>query len=234
MESVNGKRIRSKGIDFFGRRIEGIVFDVDGTLTDSIEAYFEVFRDATAQFGIHVRREDVLEPMATGSLVWDRAIPRDIGDRDEKVKQIMSAIPAIYREVFKRVQPFSGVEAVLKRLESLGISLGALTSSWAIAVRPLYDHNLAHHFRTIMTHEDGFPHKPAPDGILECLRRMEIRPDRALAVGDSPLDIRAGKAAGTITVGVLSGIGSRAQIEAESPTAIIDEVTQLLLLMPLK
>jgi len=84
-----------------------------------------------------------------------------------------------------------------------------------------------------MTHEDGFLPKPAPDGILECLRRMEIHPSNALNIGDSPLDIRAGKVAGTLTVGVLTGIGNRAQLEVEEPTAILERVTELLSLLEL-
>jgi len=77
----------SSDIHWHGRRIEGIVFDLDGTLSDSIEAHYEVFRETTVRFGIQVNREDVLETMATGSLIWDRAIPQDIPDRDQKVKK---------------------------------------------------------------------------------------------------------------------------------------------------
>jgi HAD superfamily hydrolase (TIGR01509 family) len=226
--SVENQGIGSSGAVWCGRKIEGIVFDVDGTLTDSIEAYYEVFREATARFGIHIKREDVLEPMATGSLIWDRVIPGHIADRDEKTRQIMNVIPQIFREVFQRVKPFPGLAPVLGRLKEKGIRLGALTSSRAVAVRPLYDHSLSIYFKVIMTHEDGFLPKPAPDGILECLRRMEIHPNRALTVGDSPLDIRAGKAAGTLTIGVLSGIGNRAQLEAEEPAAILEDVVELL------
>ncbi len=214
-----------------GRRIEGIVFDVDGTLTDSIDAYFEVFEEATARVGIHVRKEDVLEPMATGSLIWDRAIPREVPDRERKIKEIVGAIPGIYFEVFQRVQPFYGLEPIFRELKKAGIRLGAHTSSWAVAVGPLQKAGLGQYFMTTLSHEDGFPPKPAPEGVLECLRRMEVDPGRAILVGDSPLDIRAGKAAGTLTIGVLSGIGSRSQIEVERPTAIIEELSQLLPLL---
>ena len=230
---VKPQETESPFVSWCGKRIEGIVFDVDGTLTNSIEAYYEVFREVTAKFGIEVKREDVLEPMSTGSLIWDRAIPRHIADRDEKIKQCMELIPQIYREVFQRVQPFPGLELVLRTLEERRITVGVLTSSRSVAVRPLHDHSLSHYFKVIMTHEDGFLPKPAPDGILECLRRMEIYPSNALNIGDSPLDIRAGKVAGTLTVGVLTGIGNRAQLEAEEPTAILERVTELLSLLEL-
>ncbi len=222
------------GISWSGRRIEGIVFDVDGTLTDSIGAYYEVFRRVTAQFGIQIKKEDVIEPMVTGALIWNRILPKDSSDRDEKIEQFMKAIPQVYQEVFQQVHPFDGLESVLKGLAERGIRIGALTSAREVAVRPLHHHALSQYFLVIITREDGFLPKPAPDGILECLRRMEISPDHAIIIGDSPLDIRAGKAAGSLTIGVLSGIGNRAQLETEAPTAIINHVSQLLSLLNLK
>ena len=222
------------GIVWSGRKVEGIVFDVDGTLTDSIEAYYEGFRKVTAKIGIQIKREDIFEPMATGSLIWDRVFPENIANRDEKIQQCMELIPQIYREVFKSVQPFPGLESVLMKLEERGVCLGVLTASRAIAVQPLHHHSLIRYFKVIMTREEGFPNKPAPDGVLECLKRMEIQPNQAITIGDTPIDIRAGKVAGTLTVGVLSGIGSRTQLQAEEPTAIIAGVSDLLSLFDLE
>jgi HAD superfamily hydrolase (TIGR01509 family) len=222
------------GISWANRRIEGIVFDVDGTLTDSIGAYYEVFREVTAQFGIQIRKEDVVEPMAAGSLIWDRILPRDVSGRDEKIKEFMKVISQVYEGIFQHVRPFDGLESVLKGLGERGIRLGVLTSAKKAAVRPLYHHALSQYFVAIITRDDGFPLKPAPDGILECLRRMEVSPDHAIIVGDSPLDIRAGKTAGLLTIGVLSGVGSQTQLEAEAPTAIIKHVSQLLPLLNLE
>jgi phosphoglycolate phosphatase-like HAD superfamily hydrolase len=63
---------------------------------------------------------------------------------------------------------------------------------------------------------------------------MNIQPSHAITIGDTPLDIRAGKAAGTLTIGVLSGIGTQVQLEAEAPTAIIKDISQLFPLLNLK
>lgn len=218
----------SNGIYWFGRKIEGIVFDIDGTLTDSIESYYEVFRQAMEQIGIPVKREEVLNPMASGQPIWDWAIPQDIENREEKIQQCKKLIPEIFQGVFSRVRPFPELGYVLRRLKECGIQMGIVTSSWTSAVRPLHDHSLSHYFKAVVTREDGLQLKPAPDTILECLRRMKVDPALALTVGDTPMDIQAGRAAGTLTVGVLSGLGNREQLEAENPTIIIEGVAQLL------
>jgi HAD superfamily hydrolase (TIGR01509 family) len=224
---------RFPDVCWLGKRIDGIVFDVDGTLTDSIEAYYEVFLEATSRFDIPIKREDVLEPMSTGSLIWERAIPKDIADRDEKIKQVSNVISEIFPKAFEHVRPFPKVESVLKALKKRAVKIGAVTSSWGSVLRPLYSHSLAHYLDVVITRDDGYPVKPAPDGILESLNRMEVDPGHALTIGDTLMDIRAGRAAGTLTIGVLSGIGSRAQLEAEGPTAVIENVAELLSLLNL-
>ena len=214
-------------IQWCGRRIEGVVFDLDGTLTDSIEAYYEVFRETTARFGIEVRREDVLEPMAVGSHIWDRAIPKNMPDRNEKINQCMSVIPEVFRKVMERVQPFPGVKTTLNRLRERNLKLGLATSSWKAALQPLHEHSMVHFFKAVLSREDGLPGKPSPAIILECLNRMEVDPSHAVAVGDSPLDIRAGRRGDLLTIAVLSGIGNRDQLEAEKPNAVVEDVTEI-------
>ena len=70
--------------------------------------------------------------------------------------------------------------------------------------------------------------KPAPDPILECTRRLGISPSESIYVGDAPIDIIAGKRAGTTTVAVLTGAGSYKALEREIPDAIIQSVANLL------
>ncbi len=228
------QEVSSSGLSWRGRKIEGIIFDVDGTLTDSIETYYNLFRDVSARFGIHVRKEDVLEPMAMGSLIWDRVIPEGSPERAEKIKLLMKAVLEVYQTAFEHVLPFPGVERVLKKLDEQKIRLGVLTSSRRTAVRPLRHHSISDYFGVILTREEGFPQKPEPGGILECLRRMQVEASHAIMIGDTPLDVRAGKAAGTLTVGVLSGIGTREQLKAEKPTAIINNVSEMLSLLNLE
>jgi phosphoglycolate phosphatase-like HAD superfamily hydrolase len=215
------------GIQWSGRTVKAVVFDVDGTLTDSIEAYYIVFRDACARFGIRVQREDVLDPMAVGGNIWERVFPLDLPGREEMLSEFRRVIPGVFSDVIRQVKPFPGLKPVLSGLRDKGIRLGILTSSWKLALLPLSENNLIQYFEAIITREDSFALKPSPEGMLECLSRIGISPDCALMVGDSPLDIRAGRTAGVLTIAVLSGIASRGQLEAEAPTAIIDDVSQL-------
>jgi len=219
---------------FLGREVEGIVFDLDGTLIDSVNAYFEVFRDAAAQFGIIVNKEDVLEPMLTGSFIWDRAVPLGISNREEKIAKCKSVIPQIFAEAMKKVRIFPGVESVFRTLRERNVKLGLVTSSWRAALQPIEEQKLTRYFESIITGDDGFPQKPSPMALLECLRRLSVEPRNALSVGDSPLDIRAGNKAETLTIGVLSGIANREQLEREGPTTIVGGVNDIVTILVLE
>jgi HAD superfamily hydrolase (TIGR01549 family) len=165
--------------------------------------------------------------MALGSSIWDRIFPHHIPDRLEKIEQCNQVIGEVFVEVMRCAQPFPELEEVLLRLRQRGLTLGILTSLWKPALLPLERNGLVPYFAAVITREDGYTVKPAPDGMLACLKLMNVVPAQALAVGDSPLDIRAGKEAGALTIGVLSGIATREQLEAENPALIIDSVGKL-------
>jgi len=227
VEVSNADLKDSQFIRWRDRTIEGIVFDLDGTLIDSIQVYYEIFRETTAQFGIQLKREGVFESIAMGSFVWDSAIPKDIPDRDDKIQKCREMIPQVFKEAMQRVRPFPGVESALKHFLEKGLQLGLATASGREALQCLNDRSMNRFFKAVVSREDGLPEKPSPALILECLKRMGVDPRNAIAVGDSPLDLRAGALGGLLTIGVLSGIGSRSLLEAENPAIIIDNVTQL-------
>jgi len=222
------------GIFWRGKTITGIIFDVDGTLTDSIETYYQVFDLATREFGLNIRREDVLEPMATGNLIWDHAIPEDLPNREETIKKISKSIVEIFPKEFAKVLPFSGVGQVFEGLEARAVKIGTVTSSWKSVFEPLHEAALTNYIDVFISREDGFPLKPAPDGIIECMRRLEVQPNNTIVVGDTTMDIEAGQLAGTATIGVLSGLADKIQLEEAKPDTIVSSIGDLCNLFNIK
>jgi HAD superfamily hydrolase (TIGR01509 family) len=210
-----------------GRKLMGIVFDLDGTLTNSIEVYHDVFIDIAARVGINMTRDQLFRPMAEGLDPWDRAFPKDDPNRAEKIQEYRRLSRPAFKESLKRVRPFSGIENVLALLHEKDLVMGLVTDSSKTSLETLHTHAISHYFSAMITRDDGIPRKPEPDGLLECLRRMEISPKNAVFIGDAIIDVQAGKKAGTLTIGVLTGLASRDQFEADPPTALVDDVTQI-------
>jgi phosphoglycolate phosphatase-like HAD superfamily hydrolase len=90
------------------------------------------------------------------------------------------------------------------------------------------DHlGLAKFFRTVVTTLDVEKPKPFPDALLVAARKLHVPISDCAIVGDSVIDIQAGKAAGAKTIAVLTGLFTGAELEAQKPDLVIDDLTSL-------
>jgi len=208
-----------------GRKVEAVIFDLDGTLIDSIEIYYQALTTVTSRIGLQVSREEIFEPMAEGLDPWERLFHDRLPNLEEKMRQFRREMRPIFLDALDRVRPFPGVREVLSLLLDRKIKLGVVTDSSDASLKPLHENTLNSYFHAIVTHNDGLPKKPEPLGILECLSRMGAQPGNAVVVGDTLMDVRAGKGAGTLTLGVLSGLATRTQFEKDPPNALVQDVT---------
>ncbi|MBA7583925.1 Pyrophosphatase PpaX [subsurface metagenome] len=207
-----------------GKQINAIIFDMDGTLSDSIDAYFDVFNQAAATVGLKFEREEVLCCLANQINIWEKLFPDDLPEREQIIRKISIATKEIYTKTIQKVKLFPNLEQVLKKLKDNDIKMGVVTASSRESLTPLYNNRLEHYFEVMISWEDDYPRKPAPDSIIACLKRMNADAKKSIVVGDTLADIIAGREGGTLTVGVLSGMASRDMLEREKPTAIIDWV----------
>lgn len=210
-----------------GRVIKGVVFDLDGTLTNSVDIYFEVLSRVLSSAGIDVRKQELFETLAQGRDPWKELIPGTSEAREKQINEFRLEMLEGYREAYKQIRPLPGTETVLRAMRALGLKLGIVTDSEALALRTLIAWEIFSCFDAIITRDDGFPRKPDPSGVLRCLGLMCVDPANALMIGDSVLDVRAGKKAGALTVGVLTGLGNKRLMEAATPTALIEKLSDL-------
>lgn len=207
-----------------GKGIDAIIFDMDGTLSDSIETYLYIVSKAAASVGLKFSREQVLASLANQAHIWDGLLPDDPPRREEIIKRISTVMMKIYTDVTPRVKVFPNLGQVLKRLKDYNIKMGVITGSLKLSLTPLYNSGLEHYFQVMISWDDGYPKKPAPDSMIACLKQMDTEPGRAIVVGDTPVDIIAGRKSGALTIGVLSGVATREMLEKEKPTAIVNWV----------
>lgn len=208
--------------------LAGLIFDMDGTLTDSIEHYFQVACDILELAGAPpVSRARVRELMGTGDpRIVRKLFPADFPDLEAKLERILADRRPAWRQASRNLRPIPGAVGLLHDLDRRGWVLGIATSSNralpyldAWGVRPL--------FGSIVGREDVAQRKPHPEGVLRCLGELRLEAAQAAYIGDSPIDIEAGRAAGVTTIGVLTGTSDRAQLEAARPDRIVSDVTRI-------
>ncbi len=215
-------------------RYDTFLFDLDGTLLDTIPLIKASMRHALHQHLAYVPDEPALvRGVGTPLLEQVRTHVRDAGTHvidDALVAQIAQTyIEHNLAGHDAQVAPYPGVTETLDALRARGARLGVVTSKpQATARRGLRVCGLEAHFDLVVGMDDVTRHKPDPEPVLHALRRLGVGPERAVFVGDSPHDMHSGRGAGVATGAALWGPFSRADLEPSAPTWWLDDVRVLL------
>jgi pyrophosphatase PpaX len=204
-----------------------VLFDLDGTLIDSIDLIVNSALYAFEQCG-HA-------PPAAERWLADLGLPlRTMFARFIEDESKLADLIAGYREYQlanhdRLVRPYDEVATTLQTLHERGFELAVVTSK----AEPLAQRGLAHVgldgvFDVVVGLESCTRHKPDPEPVEIALRRLGVPPGRAAFVGDSPHDMAAGRAAGVTTIAALWGPFSRAQLAASDPDHYIERMGELL------
>ena len=161
------------------------IFDVDGTLLNSAEVDQQCLQQMLREFG----QEHTLEELRPSFGKPGRQTLADLGFSGEAAERAMDRWEGLSQERIAEVRAFNGVEAMLKALHERGCRCGIVTSrthyQFDYGFSPL---GLDGYFDAVICMEDAPRHKPAPDPLLECLRRMGGTAAEAVYIGDSAYD----------------------------------------------
>ena len=216
--------------------IRAIIFDMDGTLIDTIDLYHAILRDIMESLGMEMplSRELLFETLSKGVKLSNIIFSPDLKNRRRTVERFNTLAMNAFRETFSRgeVELIDGVSPLFQELRRRGFSLAIVTSSMTEVVVPFLKAKNLHPYLNCVLGRTEVPQlKPFPDPLLRCMEILNVEPRESIYVGDSAVDIQAGKAAGTWTVGVLTGTSDLNRFKAEAPDAILDSVEDLLTIL---
>jgi HAD superfamily hydrolase (TIGR01509 family) len=206
------------------------MFDLDGTLVDSMDCYYTVFLEAFGQMGLPtIEKPELMALMRHGRNILEVLIPAGRLDREATTERCRTLFRDIWEErSLTAISLLPEVAPTLHELRSRGLALGLATAARGDWIQHVLErHEVAHCFGAIVTVAEVKARKPAPDVLIECLRRLGSQSDRSVYVGDSPIDIIAAKSAGVRSIGVLSGASDRASLDETGPELILEHVGQL-------
>ncbi len=211
-----------------------ILFDLDGTLIDSLELLVGAMQHAfDSRTG---PRPSVEEWVATigRPLIWQFG---QYATDDDDLHLLVQSYRSHQLEHHDRLtRPFDGIPQLVARLDSHGHALGVVTSKADfLANRSLSHVGLSQHFDIVVGADKTTRHKPEPEPIWFALQQLSARAEDAVYIGDSPFDIMSANAAGVRSIGVTWGAATRAQITLPGPTHIVttpDELARLLSQLP--
>lgn len=194
-------------------RVKALCFDVDGTLSDTDDYYAQkilpflprfLFRDPT-----HTARRLVMWVESPGNALLGFA--DRIGIDDEMVA-VIDWLNRHRKRPPKKYMIVPGVEEMFKEMQGRFPMSVVSARDENSTMRFLTQFDLCKYFDVIVTGLSAAHTKPYPDPIFLAAEKMGVRPEECLMIGDTTVDMRAGKAAGAQTVGVLCGFGEEPEL----------------------
>lgn len=214
--------------------VDAVMFDLDGTLIDTVPIYYEIIDVVFRELGVPaVSRGTLLDAMDDGDFDWNHVLPDNMKSRKAQLAaRARGIIDEIAPPLFhKQTQLIPGTDDTFRMIAASGIRIGLVTSTPAlhmpIKMAPLNIAGLAHLLEVIVTADDVHHKKPAAEPLIQCSEKLGVPLEKCVYVGDTRVDIRSGKAAGMKTVAVLSGFDDYRTLQNEKPDAIIDSIAHL-------
>jgi len=203
---------------------KAVLFDLDGTLVDSLPLILKTFRTTLNQMNLNFSDEEI---MKTVGLPLRDICTQFAGNRGEELFQrYLDYQNAIHDDY---LQEYPGTTGMLQKIQEKGYLPGIVTSKRRVmAQRGIKLTGLDSFIKVLVALEDAPRAKPEAEPVLKALEKLKVTPANAIYVGDSPFDIRCGKKAGVKTLGVTWGISNREVLVKEEPDSIIDNWHQLL------
>ena len=216
--------------------LRAALFDLDGTLLDSLHDLGAAMNHALATHGLPVHPlSNHRRFVGEGVRVYvARAVP---ADRQELHEAVLTTYKAFYAEhMLDQTRPFPGVPAVLARLRSQGMKLAVLSNKADATTRQLVAALLPDvRFDAVYGERDGVPRKPDPTAALGIAAELDVKPEHCAFIGDTAVDMDTARAAGMYGVGVTWGFRDVEELQAHGARVLArtaDELLQALFSAP--
>ncbi len=211
--------------------VKYIIFDLDGTLVNSIYDLADSVNSVLLQNGYKTHPlESFYYFVGNGTLkLVERALPED-KRTDEEIERVHEQFAEHYsKNYLNKTVPYEGVRNLLDELNNLGVEYAVASNKTDIFTREIIEKLFPENkFDKIMGKKDGNPTKPNPKIVYDILSGKDLKDSEILFVGDSNVDIQTGHNANIKSVGCLWGFRDKKELEEAGADFLISSPYELL------
>lgn len=211
--------------------IQGVIFDLDGTLLNTLDDLCDSTNYALKQFGYPARTLDEVRSFVGNGVkkLIERAIPN--GCANENFEKCLAVFKEHYKQnMYNKTAPYSGVLNMLKELRIKGIKIAVVSNKFDTAVKELCKKYFGDLVQVAIGENEaaGVRKKPAPDSVFKAMQDLKLSVEDVIYVGDSETDVQTAKNAKIDCIGCTWGFRSRDVLAKEGATYIIDTPDEIL------
>jgi len=205
-------------------KFQAVIFDLDGTLLDTLTDIADSMNTVLARFGFPTHPVNAYRYFTGGGTEY--LVKLSLPEKHRDNQTVSKCLTAHKKEYQKRwannTKPYDGIPELLDGLEKLGLPKAVLSNKpdefTQIMVKTLLPR---WSFSTICGEQPEIPRKPDPSAALEIARRLKIPPEKFLYLGDSNTDMQTANSAGMYAVGVLWGFRTAEELLANGAKILI-------------
>lgn len=204
-------------------KVKGVIFDLDGTLLDTLRDLADAANASLEYFGFPVHpMESYRYFVGEGLRTLVQRILPDLAEEGD-VDRLMGKFIELYQQNWNaHSAPYPGILEMLQALSDAGLQLAVLSNKphpfTKICVETLLPD---HSFACVLGNREDFARKPDPAGALEIAQKMNLSVDEILYVGDTATDMQTGNRAGMKTIGVEWGFRDRKELQDNKAWRIV-------------
>ena len=209
--------------------INTIIFDLDGTLLNTLEGLKNSTNFALKKFNCpEITLEQTRSFVGNGvRKLIERAIPN--GEQNPDFEKCLNTFKEHYsKTMYQKTVAYDGIEDMLTELKKRGIKTGVVSNKFDTAVKELCKNYFDGLIIVAIGESPNVRKKPAPDSVLKAMKILGAKPENTLYVGDSDVDIQTAKNSNLKSVGVTWGFRDRELLEEEGADFIINTPCELL------
>lgn len=209
-----------------------IIFDLDGTLLDTLGDLRDAANDALRRRGLPLRTTEEIRRFVGNGVrnLMRRCLPA--GSPDEEIDAALADFKAYYAaHLCDTTAPYDGIPELLTVLRKRGIKVGVLSNKLDSATQQLIRHYFYGKVDVAFGEHSGVPRKPDPTSCRMVMEQLGVRPEEVLYVGDSGVDMRTARNAGLTAVGATWGFRSRSELIDNGADLLADLPVQILMML---
>lgn len=187
--------------------MRALIFDLDGTLIDTVYAHVFAWQRALAEAELPVDGWRIHRRIGMSGGLFTRALARELGRplSDHEINAIQDRHGELFRELLPERRPLPGAVNLIRHLGDLGVPFGVATSGRRPEIDASLDALGIGESVTVVDRGEVMRAKPEPDLFLACQERMGVEIRDVTVVGDAVWDLLAARRAGMLSVGLLTG-----------------------------
>ncbi|MDR0232472.1 MAG: HAD family hydrolase [Dysgonamonadaceae bacterium] len=213
------------------KNYQAIIFDLDGTLIDSLEDIADAMNLTLASFGFPTHNYDAYRYFVGNGLMnlVRVSVPQSTLENQQLLQLCFEAMIDKYQKcLLNKTRLYSGVKELLDILNSKKLKMAVLSNKADKLTQQICNALLKDwSFNVVMGSTEDFPRKPHPDSALFIAKKLNISPENIIYMGDTNIDIKTANAAGMFPVGVTWGFRTREELQEAGAKLIIDKPSEL-------